>query len=74
LIENPINRYLVNSPMLPGMKTNPGGSLTLYIQKDSPGKALESNWLPAPNGPVYLVMRRTGRRTRRARANRRHES
>jgi hypothetical protein len=38
LIENPINRYLVNSPMLPDMKTNPDGSLTLYIQKDSPGK------------------------------------
>ena len=57
LIENPINRYLINSPMLPSMKKNPDGSLTLYIQKDSPGKAKESNWLPAPNGPVYLVMR-----------------
>ncbi len=57
LIENPINRYLINSPMLPGMKTNPDGSLTLYIQKDSPGPEKESNWLPAPNGPVYLVMR-----------------
>jgi hypothetical protein len=32
-------------------------SLTIYIQKDSPGKALESNWLPAPNDTVYLVMR-----------------
>ena len=50
LIENPINRYLINSPMLPAMKKNPDGSLTLYIQKDSPGKAKESNWLPAPNG------------------------
>jgi hypothetical protein len=57
LIENPINRYLINSPMLSGMKKNPDGSLTLYIQKDSPGKAKEANWLPAPNGPVYLVMR-----------------
>jgi hypothetical protein len=57
LIENAINRYLINSPMLPGMHKNPDGSLTLYIQKDSPGKAKESNWLPAPNGPVYLVMR-----------------
>jgi hypothetical protein len=57
LIENPINRYLINSPMLSGMKKNPDGSVTLYIQKDSPGKAKESNWLPAPNGPVYLVMR-----------------
>jgi hypothetical protein len=57
LIENPINRYLINSPMLPGMKKNPDGSLTLYIQKDSPGKAKESNWLPAPNDTIYLVMR-----------------
>jgi hypothetical protein len=57
LIENPLNRYLINSPMLPGMKTNSDGSLTLYIQKDSPGKDKESNWLPAPNGTIYLVMR-----------------
>jgi len=57
LIENPINRYLINSPMLPGMKLNPDGSLTLYIQKDNPGPEKESNWLPAPNGPVFLVMR-----------------
>jgi hypothetical protein len=57
LIENPINRYLINSPMLPKMRKNADGSLTLYIQKDSPGKDKESNWLPAPNGPIYLVMR-----------------
>jgi hypothetical protein len=57
LIENPINRYLINSPMLPGMKKNPDGSLTLHIQKDSPGADKESNWLPAPNGEMYLVMR-----------------
>ena len=57
LIDNPINRYLINSPMLSGMKKNPDGSLTLTIQKDSPGKARESNWLAAPDGPIYLVMR-----------------
>jgi hypothetical protein len=57
LIENPISRYLINSPMLPKLKKNADGSLTLYIQKDSPGKGKESNWLPAPNGPIYLVMR-----------------
>jgi hypothetical protein len=57
LIENPINRYLINSPMLPNMKKNANGSLTLYIQKGSPGAEKESNWLPAPNGPIYLAMR-----------------
>ena len=57
LIKNPIDRYLINSPMLPGLKRGDDGSLTLHIQKDSPGKDQESNWLPAPDGPIYLVMR-----------------
>ena len=57
LIKNPINRYLVNAPMLPQMKKNANGSLTIYIQHKSPGADKESNWLPAPAGPIYLVMR-----------------
>jgi hypothetical protein len=57
LIENPINRYLINSPMLPGLNKNADGSVTLYVQKDSPGSEKQANWLPAPNGPIYLVMR-----------------
>jgi len=57
LIKNPIDRYLINSPMLPTMKKTADGSLTLYIQKDSPGADKEANWLPAPDGPIYLVMR-----------------
>jgi len=57
LIQNPINRYLINSPMLPDLKTNPDGSLTFYIQNKSPGAVREANWLPAPDGPIYLVMR-----------------
>ena len=57
LIENPISRYLINSTMLSKMKKNKDGSLTIYIQNASPGKAKEANWLPAPDGPIYLVMR-----------------
>jgi len=57
LIENPINRYLINSPMLPTLKKNADGSLTIYIQHKSPGADKESNWLPAPNGPIYTAMR-----------------
>jgi len=57
LVANPINRYLINSPMLPDLKKNADGSLTMYIQKDSPGKDKEANWLPAPDGEFYLVLR-----------------
>jgi hypothetical protein len=57
LIENPIDRYLINSPMLPNLKRNADGSVTIDMQKDSPGPDKESNWLPAPDGPIYAVMR-----------------
>ncbi len=58
LIDNPINRYLINSPMLPDLKKNADGSLTLYIQKDEPTDPdQKANWLPAPDGPIYMVMR-----------------
>jgi hypothetical protein len=39
---------------------NEDGSLTLYMQKESPGAALEANWLPAPDGPFYATMRLYG--------------
>jgi hypothetical protein len=57
LIKNPIDRYLINSPMLSNMKKNADGSVTLYIQNKNPGADKEANWLPAPNGAIYLVMR-----------------
>lgn len=57
LIKNPIDRYLINSPMLPNLKRNGDGSLTLYIQATSPGPDKEANWLPAPAGPMYIAMR-----------------
>ncbi len=57
LVANPLDRYLLNSPMLPNFKKDSDGGLTLYFQNESPGKELESNWLPAPKGPFMLVMR-----------------
>ncbi|MCL4790421.1 MAG: DUF1254 domain-containing protein [Gammaproteobacteria bacterium] len=57
LVANPINRYLINSPMLPDLKKDADGGLTLYIQNESPGKDKESNWLPAPKGPFAMYMR-----------------
>ncbi len=57
LVQNPIDRYLINSPMLAGMRRNADGGVTIHIQKDDPGEALRANWLPAPDGPIYMVMR-----------------
>lgn len=57
LVANPINRYLVNSPMLPQFVKDADGGLTLYVQNESPGKDKEANWLPAPKGPFAMIMR-----------------
>ena len=57
LVANPLNRYLLNSPMLPQFKRDADGGLTLYIQNESPGADKEPNWLPAPKGPFIMFMR-----------------
>ena len=57
LYANPINRYLINSPMLPGLKRDADGGITIHVQNVSPGKEREANWLPAPQGPFFAVMR-----------------
>jgi hypothetical protein len=54
-VANPLHRHSIN-PSHP-LLYNPDGSLTLYIQKKSPGPELESNWLPAPEGSFMLMMR-----------------
>ena len=54
-VENPIKRYCIGSDN--DLKKNADGSITIYLQKDSPGKDKESNWLPTPAGPYYMVMR-----------------
>jgi hypothetical protein len=57
LVANPLNRYLINSPMLPQLKRDADGGLTLIVQNESPGKDKEANWLPAPKGPFSMIMR-----------------
>jgi len=54
-VPNPINRYSISPRQ--NLKTNPDGSVDLYIQKDSPGPDKESNWLPAPAGKFILMLR-----------------
>jgi hypothetical protein len=56
-VANPLNRCLINSTMLPDLKRDADGGVTLYIQNESPGKDKESNWLPAPRGPFIAFMR-----------------
>jgi hypothetical protein len=57
LTENPIDRYLINSQMEPNLVRDADGGITLYIQHESPGKDKEPNWLPAPKGPFFMVLR-----------------
>ncbi|GAB2441698.1 DUF1254 domain-containing protein [Nocardia tengchongensis] len=57
LVENPINRYLINSPMLPSLVRNPDGGITLYLQQTSPGADREANWLPTPPGDFEMILR-----------------
>jgi hypothetical protein len=59
LVDNPINRYAIGSAT-PGLKRGKDGSITIYFQAKSPGKDKESNWLPAPEGPFWIVLRTYG--------------
>ena len=57
LVANHQQRYLINSRMLPNLKRDADGGLTLYVQHSVPLKEQRSNWLPAPHGPFYAVLR-----------------
>jgi hypothetical protein len=54
-VPNKINRYTLSSRNK--FKTNPDGSVDLYIQNTSPGKDKEANWLPAPAAKFILMLR-----------------
>src|ERR1035441_4619146 len=57
-VPNPLNRFFLGSAN--DMKKNADGSVTMYLQSTSPGKDKESNWLPSPKGPYYLLLRNYG--------------
>lgn len=57
LVDNPLDRYLINSTMLSKLKKEKDGSIVIHIQYASPGPKLQSNWLPAPQGPFMMAMR-----------------
>jgi hypothetical protein len=57
LVANPLNRYLLNSPMLPQFRRDADDGVTFSIENEQPGADKEANWLPAPKGPFFAVMR-----------------
>ncbi|MBC3255907.1 DUF1254 domain-containing protein [Pseudomonas paralactis] len=57
LVPNHKKRYLINSRMLPALQRDADGGITLALQHHEPPKAEQSNWLPAPPGPFYAVLR-----------------
>ena len=57
LSENVLDRYLLNSSTMDDYVRDEDGGITMYLQHSSPGKALEANWLPAPEGPFSVILR-----------------
>ena len=56
LVPNAIKRYSIGD-RTPGLKPDPDGGLTIYLQAESPGADHESNWLPTPKGPFFFAAR-----------------
>ena len=55
-VPNALDRFHI-APWMP-LKTNPDGSLDIWIGATSPGAEKEANWLPAPkSGPFNLTVR-----------------
>lgn len=54
-VANPLNRYSISPRQ--NLKSNPDGSIDLYLQNSSPGTDKETNWLPAPAGKFKLMLR-----------------
>lgn len=60
LVDNPLDRYAIGS-RTEGLKKNDDGSIDIYLQNESPGADMESNWLPTPeDGNFYMILRMYG--------------
>jgi hypothetical protein len=57
LYANPLDRYVINAPMVDGLLKDADGGFTLYAQHTSPGAGKETNWLPTPGGKFNLTFR-----------------
>jgi hypothetical protein len=57
LVANALDRHRIHSAMLENLRRDPDGGVTLRIQRESPGAEDEPNWLPAPAGPFFMVLR-----------------
>jgi hypothetical protein len=57
LVDNAIDRYLINSPMMSELVEDPDGGYTLYLQHSPPTDTGHTNWLPAPDGPFRIILR-----------------
>jgi hypothetical protein len=57
LYANPLNRTVINSPMVKDLIKDADGGFTIYVQHESPGPDQEPNWLPVPTGPFTLTFR-----------------
>ena len=74
LVANPINRYLINSPMLPDLVKDPDGGYTLYLQNDPPGPDKEPTGCRRPTGPSSRYCGCTGPSPMRSTASGRRPS
>lgn len=54
-VPNALNRYALSSWM--PLEKNADGSIDIHVQRESPGKGKESNWLPAAAGPFNITLR-----------------
>jgi hypothetical protein len=57
LVDNPLQRYLINSRMLASLQRDEDGGITLHVDRERPEPSREANWLPAPDGPFYCILR-----------------